>query len=81
MAGFFAAADFFDLVEVLVDAELTFAVFFSLADVSLADAEFDFAAAFLDAVVFFVVFFAGFFVVLSVKPILLTGRPVLRQIA
>ncbi|MFQ5921892.1 MAG: hypothetical protein ACE5M4_03545 [Anaerolineales bacterium] len=52
----------------MVDAEFALPVDFF----ALVDAEFDLA------VDFFAAFFAGFFVVFSVKLILLTGRPALR---
>ena len=65
--------DFFDLV----DAELALLVDFF----SMVEAELDFAADFFDAVDFFVLFLSVFSVVLSVKLILLTGRPVLKLLA
>ncbi|MEE9217423.1 MAG: hypothetical protein V3U32_08310 [Anaerolineales bacterium] len=84
-----AFAAFFTLVDTtLADAE--FVDFFDLDDAvlallvdffSLVEAELDFAADFFDAVGFLVVFLSVFSVVLSVKLILLTGRPVLKLLA
>jgi hypothetical protein len=67
--------DFFDVLEVLAAAELVFADFLTLEDAPLEDEDFGFAAVFFEAAGFFTVFFAGFFVVFSVKLILLNGPP------